>query len=312
VKDGNTSDEMVQLMRTGDYDGVSASGDATLRLIANGDVAPVNTDLVKNYADISGFLKLQQYNSKGGKAYGIPHGWGANYLMWNTDVVKPAPDSWGAVFDANSPYKGKVTAYDAPIYIADAAVYLMTSKPELGIKNPYALDDAQFKAAVDLLKVQKGLIGSYWSAYTEEQGAFDQGSSVIGTVWQVTKGIIESGAKVKVDAVIPKEGATAWSDTWMVSSKAKHPNCMYLWLDYITSREVQAQVASYFGEAPANPKACDLIEDKAFCDTYKVTDEAFHKQLYYWTTPTKECLDGRGAKCVSFSDWQKAWTEIKG
>ena len=312
VKVGNTSDEMVQLMRTGEYDGVSASGDATLRLIANGDVAEVNTALVKNYADISAFLKLQQYNSKGGKAYGIPHGWGANYLMWNTDVVKTAPDSWGAVFDANSPYKGKVTAYDAPIYIADAALYLMKTKPELKITNPYALDDAQFKAAVDLLKVQKGLVGSYWSVYTDEQSAFDQGSSVIGTVWQVTKGIIDTDAKVKVDAVIPKEGSTAWSDTWMVASKAKHPNCMYLWLDYITSPEVQAQVASYFGEAPANPKACAAIEDKTFCDTYKASDEAFHKQLYYWTTPTKECLDGRGAKCVPFSDWQKAWTEIKG
>ncbi len=53
VKLGNTSDEMVQLMRTGQYDGVSASGDATLRLIYAGDVAPVNTDLVPNYATIS-------------------------------------------------------------------------------------------------------------------------------------------------------------------------------------------------------------------------------------------------------------------
>jgi putative spermidine/putrescine transport system substrate-binding protein len=121
VKIGNTSDEMVQLMRTGEYDGVSASGDATLRLIAAGDVAAVNTGLVPNYADISAFLKMRQYNSKNGVAYGIPHGWGANLLMYNTNVVKPAPDSWGAVFDANSPYKGKITAYDAPIYMADAA-----------------------------------------------------------------------------------------------------------------------------------------------------------------------------------------------
>ena len=52
AKTGNTSDEMVTLMRTGRYDGVSASGDATLRLIAGGDVAPVNTGLVPNYADI--------------------------------------------------------------------------------------------------------------------------------------------------------------------------------------------------------------------------------------------------------------------
>ena len=78
-------------------------------------------------------------------------------------MVKPAPDSWGVVFDPNSPYKGKVTAYDSPIYIADAALYLMTTQPDLGIKNPYALDEKQFHAAVDLLKEQRPMIGEYWT-----------------------------------------------------------------------------------------------------------------------------------------------------
>src|SRR3954454_15000113 len=155
VKVGNTSDEMVQLMRTGQYDGVSASGDATLRLIYAGDVAPVNTALVPNYSTISSFLKDKSWNSVDGQMYGIPHGWGANLLMWNTKVVKQAPTSWGVVFDANSPYKGNVTAYDSPIYIADAALYLMRHQPDLGIKNPYALDQKQLDAAVSLLKNQR-------------------------------------------------------------------------------------------------------------------------------------------------------------
>jgi len=312
VKIGNTSDEMVQLMRTGEYDGVSASGDATLRLIAAGDVAAVNPNLVANYADISPFLKMTQYNSKNGVAYGIPHGWGANLLMYNTDVVKPAPDSWGAVFDANSPFKGKITAYDAPIYMADAALYLMKTKPDLGIKNPYALDQKQFDAVVALLKTQHGLIGEYWSDYTKAQAAMEQGTTVLGTTWQVIINLAKAD-KATVDAVLPKEGSTAWSDTWMIASKAKNPNCMYMWFDWITSPEVQAQVAEWFGEAPANPKACALTTDKTFCDTFKATDEAFHSQLYYWTTPTEECLDGRtDVKCVPFTEWQKAWTEIKG
>ena len=99
VKVGNTSDEMVTLMRTGEYDGVSASGDATLRLIEGGDVDPVNTDLVPNYADIFPALKDQPHNTVDGVNYGIPHGRGANLLMWNPDQVKPDPTSWSAVFD---------------------------------------------------------------------------------------------------------------------------------------------------------------------------------------------------------------------
>src|SRR3954468_11158021 len=141
VKVGNTSDEMVTLMRTGKYDGLSASGDATLRLIAGGDVAPVNTDLVPNYKDVFDALKDQPHNTVDGVNYGIPHGRGANLLMYNKDVVKPAPDSWSAVFDPAQAqkYKGKVTAYDNPIYIADAALYLKAHQPDLGIDNVYEL-----------------------------------------------------------------------------------------------------------------------------------------------------------------------------
>jgi putative spermidine/putrescine transport system substrate-binding protein len=311
VKIGNTSDEMFQLMSTGEYDGVSASGDSSVRLIDAGQVDPVNVDLIENYKDLSPFLKDQTYNTKDGVHYGVPHGWGANLLMWNTDVVTPAPDSWGVVFDAASPYKGKVTAYDAPIYIADAGLYLMKTKPDLGIKDPYSLTQPQFDAAVELLKQQRGIIGEYWSNYAVTQQAFEQGSSVLGTTWQVIANLATADG-AKVQTVLPKESSTAWSDTWMVSSKAKHPNCMYKWMDYITRPDVQAQVAAYFGEAPANPKACDLIEDKTHCDVYKATDKSFYDGLYFWATPRKNCLDGCGSDCVPFSEWIKAWTEIKG
>src|SRR3954463_8295389 len=154
TKTAGTSDEMVNLMKTGEYDAVSASGDASLRLIASGTVAPVNTKLVPNYADVFPGLKMKPWNSVNNVSYGIPHGRGANLLMWRTDKVKTAPDSWGAVFDANSPYKGKITAYDNPIYIADAALYLKSTRPDLKITDPYELDQKQFTAAVDLLKQQ--------------------------------------------------------------------------------------------------------------------------------------------------------------
>jgi len=307
-----TSDEMFQLMSTGQYDGVSASGDSSVRLIDADLVAPVNVDLITNYKDLSPFLKDTDYNTSGGVHYGVPHGWGANYLMYNTDVVSPAPDSWGVVFDKSSPYSGKVTAYDAPIYIADAALYLATAQPDLGIKDPYSLKKDQFDAAVALLKDQHGIIGEYWNDYAKAQAAFESGSTVLGTAWQIIYNLAVAN-NASLATVYPKEGATGWSDTWMISSKAAHPNCMYMWMDYITSPEVQAQVAYYFGEAPANTKACDLItDDPTHCDVFKAEDAAFASAVKFWATPRKECLDGSGSDCVPFSEWIKAWTEIKG
>jgi putative spermidine/putrescine transport system substrate-binding protein len=311
VKVGNTSDEMVALMQTGEYDGVSASGDATLRLIAAGEVSPVNTSLIPNYADVYEGLKNKAWNSAGGKSYGVPHGRGANLLAYNTEKIKPAPDSWSIVFDPASPAKGSVTAYDSPIYIADAAVYLMATTPELNIKNPYALDETQLAAAVELLKAQKGIIGEYWSDYTKQIAAFKAGSTTAGTTWQVIANTLTT-EKAPVAVVLPKEGTTGWSDTWMISAKAKHPNCMYLWMNEIISPKANALATEYFGEAPSNPKACAMTANKDHCATFHADDEAYFSKIWYWTTPVTECLDGRGPICADYATWTKSWTEIKG
>jgi putative spermidine/putrescine transport system substrate-binding protein len=314
VKVGVDSANMVQLMKTGEYDGVSASGDATLRLIAGGDVSPVNFDLIPNYKNVFEGLKNQPYNTVNGQGYGVPHGRGANVLMYNPTAVTTAPDSWGVVFAADSPYKGKVTAYNYAIYIADAALYLMATKPDLGIKNPYALDDAQLAAAVNLLKQQKGLVSKYWSTSTDEITGFEGGDMAIGTAWQYQANVINADAKIKVETTKPKEGATGWSDTWMISSKAKHPNCMYKWMDYIISPAANAAVTVYFGEAPVSDAACAEAEklSAGHCDTFHAKDEPYWKDVWYWNTPTKDCLDGRGAKCTDFDAWTKAWNEITG
>ena len=311
AKTAGTSDEMVSLMKTGGYDGVSASGDASLRLIYGGQAAPVNTALVPNYANISSFLKNQMWNSVNGVMYGVPHGWGANVLAYNSAKVKK-PTSWSVVFDPKSPYAGKITAYDSPIYIADAAMYLMAKQPSLGIKNPYALDQKQLDAAVALLKVQKKIIGEYWSDYTKSVQSFESGNTLLGSSWQVIANIINGDKKVKVDSTVPSEGATGWSDTWMISSKAKHPNCMYQWMNWITSPSVNAQVAEYFGEAPSNQAACTKTADKTFCDTYHAKDAAYASKIWYWTTPTADCIDGRGNVCTDYAKWTQAWTAIKG
>ena len=240
MKIGNTSDEMVTLMRTGKYDGVSASGDATLRLIAGGDVAPVNIDLVPNYKDVFPALKNQPHNTRRRRALRHP----ARPRGEPADVEQGRGQAGARLVGRrlrrrSSPYKGKVTAYDSPIYIADAALYLKATQPDLGIDNVYELDDKQFNAAVDLLKKQREAIGEYWSDYTKEQAAFTSGDSVVGTTWQVIANLRRGGQEVAAGRDDParRRARPGWSDTWMISSKAKHPNCMYMWMNHIISPE---------------------------------------------------------------------------
>jgi putative spermidine/putrescine transport system substrate-binding protein len=306
-----TSDEATSLFKTGEYDAIAASGDATLRLIAGGQVQPLNTELIPNYAGVYSFLKDRAWNTVDGMTYGVPHGYGANLLMYNTKVVKPAPTSWDVVFDKASAYKGKVTAYDSPIYIADAALYLMKHNTALGITNPYALDETQLAAAVDLLKAQRANVGEYWSDYLKSIQSFETGDTVVGTTWQVIRNSMS--AKATVDAILPSEGATGWSDSWMISSKAKSPNCAYAWLNYIDSPKANAAATEYFGEAPVTQAACDFMTSADTCASYHAGDEAYAAQIWYWTTPVATCLDGRtDAKCTDYAAWTQAWQEIKG
>jgi len=311
-----TSDEAFSLFSTNPekFDVISASGDASLRLVRAGYVQPVNVDLVKNYADIFPALKDKPYNTVDGVHYGVPHGRGSNLLMWRTDNVNPAPTTWAQMFDPSSSFAGKVSVYDAPIYIADAAVVLMKTKPELGIKNPYALDDTQFAAAVDLLKQQKPMISQYWVDYTKQMDAFRNGDATVGTTWQVITNLLQGeDPAVPVDVIKPPEGATGWSDTWMINSKTKHINCAYKFIDHIVSPEVNIQIAEWFGEAPGNSKACALAVNPDHCKIFHADDEAFWKDIWYWQTPEAKCVDGRTDKtCKDFDAWVKAWTEIKG
>jgi putative spermidine/putrescine transport system substrate-binding protein len=280
-------------------------------LIEGGDVSPVNTDLIPNYEDVFDSLKDQPFNSVDGQMYGVPHGRGANLLMWNPDAVKQAPTSWDVVFDRASEQSGHVTAYDNPIYIADAAVYLMAHEPDLAITNPYELDQEQFDAAIELLKTQNEHIGEYWSDYTKEISAFANGDSTVGTTWQVIANLLEADGE-KIETTLPEEGSTGWSDTWMLSSEAANPNCAYMWMDHIISPEANAQVAEWFGEAPSNEKSCDLTADANHCDTYHAADEAYFDQIHYWTTPVSDCGDDRGDVCMTYDDWVQGWTEVKG
>jgi putative spermidine/putrescine transport system substrate-binding protein len=310
TKDGATSDDMVSLLSSGEYDGVSASGNASVRLMERGDVSPVNAELIPNYVDVQEGIKNQDYNSRDGEPYGVPHGRGPNLLTFRTDEVDPAPTSWSAIWDESTPYKGKISIYDDSIFIADAALYLKATQPDLEIDNPYQLNEEQFDAAVNLLKGLAPNVGEWWADYAKQIQSFANKDVVIGTTWPYQVNVLK-GDNQPVEGVKPSEGTTGWSDTWMLYSQAEHPNCMYLWMNHMISPEAQAATAEGFGEAPVNLKACDLTKNKNHCSEFHADDEAWWEDVYYWTTPTEDC-GGEGGTCKTQEDWVNAWTEIRG
>jgi putative spermidine/putrescine transport system substrate-binding protein len=324
VKYADTSDEMVTLMRQGgSYDGVSASGDASNRLIAGGNVAAVDPALFPDFANVIGPLNPDGGTNSShyvvdGYVYGVPWMYGPNFLMFNTDVVKPAPESWDITFEPDSPYAGSITAYDSPIFIADAAMYLKAHNPDLAIDDPYELTPEQLDAAVELLKGQSDLISKYWALYTDEIDGFVDGSMVAGTAWPIN--LTYAKADAPVAAVIPEEGVTGWADTWMLNKEADHPNCMLEWMKYSMQPEVQATTGIFYGAAGSNVESCDLIAKglgkggKELIDSVEYSfcgNEDFLNSLYLWKTPQATNAEGQGG-FTDYSVWSQKWTEIRG
>jgi putative spermidine/putrescine transport system substrate-binding protein len=314
AKYAGSSDEMVTLMRSGggsQYDMVSASGDASLRLIYGKDVQPVNVKLVPDWKNFIPALKSPPHNTIDGVHYGVSLQWGPNVLLYNTKAVKAKPTSWSAIYDPK--YKGKISVPDNPIQIADAALYLSKTQPALGIKDPYELNQKQFDAAVGLLKKQRSLVKKYWVLASDEVDLFKSGGVVLGAAWPLQTGTLLAD-KVPVADTIPKEGATGWADTWMLSSHAKHPNCAYMWLKYISTPKVQAEQALFFRETPANLKACPFMNrlEKGSCAAFHLNaPQSYFNSIKFWKTPVADCGNGSKA-CMDYTKWQQAWTQLKG
>jgi putative spermidine/putrescine transport system substrate-binding protein len=312
--DMTDSNNGVSLMQSGNYDGISASGDATTRLIQGGYVAPIDTRMLPNYANVFAGLKNLPFNTVDGVNYGVPHGRGANLLAYNTSTFTTAPTSWDPIWEGGSAYAGKISIYDSSIFIADAALHLKVKRPDLGITDIYQLNDAQFQAAVDLLNQLKANDPLYWGYATDQIASYTAGDVVVGTTWQYQVNVLQADGQ-PIDATLPDEGSTGWSDTWMMAKNAAHPNCMLMWMDWMMSPVANAQATVWFGEAPTSPQACAEAEklSPGHCDTFHATDEAYFSKVYYWATPQADCADSDAATtCKTQDDWVQAWTDLRG
>lgn len=314
VKTAGSSDEMVALMNQGGIDLVTASGDSSLRLIAGKKVQPIDISKIPSYSTVDERLQNAPWHTVDGAHYGVPYQWGPNVLMYNTQVFTTPPDSWAVVFEPmdlpdGKPNKGRVQAFDSAIYVADAALYLMSKKPELGIKDPYELTQAQYDEALALLRQQKTLVHRYWHDATLQTQDFTNEGVVASSSWPFQVNTLEASGQ-PIAYVFPKEGATGWADTTMLHADAKHPVCAYKWLEWSLNLKVQGDLAAWFGSLPAVPKACEGNELLGADGCKKQGWEKFD-DIKFWRTPVKTCAS-QPEGCVPYSTWSTDYIAIMG
>jgi putative spermidine/putrescine transport system substrate-binding protein len=321
VKTAATSDEMVALMNEGGFDLVTASGDASNRLISGGRVQEINIDLIPSYDKIDPRLQNAPWHTVDtdgdgtAEHYGVPYSSGQNVLMYNTDVFGDSPPtSWDVVFEEmvlpdGQSNAGRIQAYDGPIYVADAALYLMYHQPELGIKDPYSLTREQFDAAIERLRQQRKLINRYWhDAFVQMDDFTNEGVAASGS-WPFQANLLKF-AGAPIDKVVPVEGATGWADSTMLHVDAAHPNCAYMWMEWSLNPKVQGDLAAWFQNVPVRLDACEGNEllGPDGCVNNGLND--FDK-IWWWRTPTTDCGDGR-MECVPYHEWVTSYVAVIG
>jgi putative spermidine/putrescine transport system substrate-binding protein len=315
VKTANTSDEMVALMNEGGFDLVTASGDASLRLIAGKRVQPINIELIPSWPTVDDRLKNAPWHTVDGTHFGVPYMWGPNVLMYNTAAFgDSAPTSWSVVFEETTlpdgqSNAGRVQAYDGPIHIADAANYLMYHKPELGITSPYELNADQYAAALDLLRVQRTLVSRYWHDAFIQMDDFKNEGVVLSGSWPFQVNILQ-GEGQPIASVIPVEGATGWADTTMMHVDSAHPNCSYMWMEHSLASNLQSDLSLWFGANPAVPAACTDgrgMQTAEGCTKNGLDD---FERIKFWTTPVTQC-ESQG-ECVPYYRWVSDYIGVIG
>ena len=314
IKSANTSDEMVALMNEGGFDLVTASGDASLRLVAGKRVQPINIELVPSWNTVDERLQNAPWHTVNGVHYGVPYMWGPNVLMYDTRAFKQAPKSWAVVFeettlDDGKSNKGRVQAYDGAIHVADAANYLMYHRKELGIKNPYELNEDQYKAALDLLRQQRKLVSRYWHDAFIQMDDFKNEGVVASGSWPFQVNILQS-EKHPVASTIPQEGATGWADTTMLHADASNPNCAYLWMEHTLASNLQSDLSVWFGANPSVPAACTDgrgMQNAEGCTANGLDD---FEKIRFWTTPVSKCKTQ--GTCVPYYRWVSDYIGVIG
>ena len=312
TQNATSTDELADLASSGKYDGILTTSDQVRRLAAGGDVAPIDYELGPGRRDVFPDLKARTYDTVGGLGYAVPQGRSANLEVFRTDFLPPDTQSLELIWTAS--LRGRVSIYDDPMFIADAAVYLKATRPRLHITSPYELDRPQLNAALGLVRGAKRHVRTFWEAATPagQIDAFAAATSIVGIASQRQVELMrEQDPPIPVGAAKPAEGTTGWVDEWLISSHADHPNCTYLWLDYVLSPEANAKVVELASEAPASARACDFTTSPSACADLHADDPDWWKDVSIWRTPESACGDARGDTCTTFDDWKKAWDELR-
>ena len=209
-------------------------------------------------------------------------------------------DSWDMIFKPEVISKFAdcgVEVLDTPEELVPAALNY------LGL-NPDSKDQADIEKAGDLLlSIRPYILKFHSSDYIDALANGDICLAVgfSGDVFIAKNRAEEVAAGVKIEYVIPKEGAGMWFDSFIMPADAPHPEEAYAFIDYMLRPEVAAANSNYVFYANGNQDSQPLLEEDIIGDPAIYPGADTLERLYTTTS-----YDARTQRIVT-----RVWTKVK-
>lgn len=292
-----SSDDLVAKLRAGGaetIDLISPSSDAATAIIEANLASPLDLGRIPSYNDLSeGFRKLQVAR-KDSAVYGVPWAFGPNPLIYDTTKIRPAPDSWGALWDKK--YRGKLSLQDDIATLYMVAQYLGMDDPQDPSKLYNLSDEDLAKVKAKMLELRPN-VRKYWVTAGDMTQLFQSGEIVAGEGWPLMTNQLRQ-ARYPAGETIPKEGTTAWADHWVLTSGAKNLDAAYAWLEYTAQPFTQKLLYDVTAYIVANPQAKTYMTPEQAASQRDISDYGTKVNFWQWS-PRRE-------------KYQEIWNEVKG
>jgi putative spermidine/putrescine transport system substrate-binding protein len=301
------SSQLLAAADGGGADLLLAGGDIAASLVAGGRVRALEPRRVPSLERLPPRLRELAGATVDGARYGVPVRWQPNLLAYDTRVHAQAPTSWGSVYAPDGEAAGAPALPAAePMAIADAALYLGATRPELRITDPYALDERQYATVLALLRSRQPQWRGAARDAAAQVEALGNGVSVFAATPAQVLALQAQGQPVKWTA--PVEGANAQVELAMLRPQPEHPNCANFWLEWSLQPRAQALLAARAGALPVRREACALapLADVHACDRDGM---ALIDGAHFQRVPQARC----GARrCVPYSRWTHDYLALLG
>lgn len=196
-------------------------------------IVPMDPGQIPNFKNITTGLNWEEATKYKDDLYGIMYTWGDEPLCWIPGETS-TPKDWRSLYDPS--LAGKVSLVDDPTTVMPFVPIM------LGFENPYDLDEKQFQEMSDALMELKGQVTHVSASIEDQTTDFASGQVTAGVLYNVSTQVALRENGIKLEQVIPPEGAAAWSDNYALTHAGEEKAALcYDFINYTLSIPWQAR-----------------------------------------------------------------------